>query len=258
MRTTVAIVNEQGSDFSFEEVRARRPARRRGAGADRRDRAVPHRHRRCATSLPAEMFPRVFGHEGAGVVEEVGARRQRASTVGDHVVLSLRSCRACARCERRPGGLLRAARMMLNYMGMRMDGSTTLHPRRRARVYGSFFGQSSFARHAHRLRRQRASSSTQSLDLTQSAPYGCGFQTGAGAVLNVLRARPERQPGRVRRGRGRPRRDRGRGGRRASAPIIAVDLLAEPARRRPSAYGAIGGQPGRARRRLGSSTGSRS
>ena len=39
--------------------------------------------------LPAEMFPRVFGHEGAGVVEEVGADITGIA-VGDHVVLSLR------------------------------------------------------------------------------------------------------------------------------------------------------------------------
>ena len=30
--------------------------------------------------LPAEMFPNVFGHEGAGVVEAVGAGGQRASS----------------------------------------------------------------------------------------------------------------------------------------------------------------------------------
>ena len=30
-----------------------------------------------------------------------------------------------------------------------------------------------------------------SLDLTRIAPYGCGFQTGAGAVLNVLQPGPD-------------------------------------------------------------------
>ena len=48
--------------------------------------------------LPVEMFPRVFGHEGAGVVEKVGADVQGVE-VGDHVVLSFDSCGACERCR---------------------------------------------------------------------------------------------------------------------------------------------------------------
>src|SRR3712207_3330628 len=49
-------------------------------------------------SLPAEMFPRVLGHEGAGVVEAVGAD-VKGIEVGDHVVLSQRSCRSCGPCR---------------------------------------------------------------------------------------------------------------------------------------------------------------
>ena len=49
--------------------------------------------------LPAEMFPNVFGHEGAGVVEEVGAG-VRGLEPGDHVVMSFRSCRDCAKCHK--------------------------------------------------------------------------------------------------------------------------------------------------------------
>ena len=52
-------------------------------------------------------------------------------------------------------------------------------------VHGSFFGQSSFATHALAY----ASNTVKvddGLDLTVAAPLGCGIQTGAGAVLNVL------------------------------------------------------------------------
>lgn len=50
---------------------------------------------------------------------------------------------------------------------------------------GSFFGQSSFSHHtvAHE---DNTVVVDPTRDLTTLGPYGCGFQTGAGAVLNVL------------------------------------------------------------------------
>ncbi len=95
--------------------------------------------------LPAEMFPNVFGHEGAGVVEEVGAG-VRGLEVGDHVVMSFRSCRDCAKCQAGLVGYCDQT-LLLNYMGMRMDGSSRIS-RDGAPLFGNFFGQSSLAAHA--------------------------------------------------------------------------------------------------------------
>ncbi|HYF73281.1 MAG TPA: zinc-binding dehydrogenase, partial [Nocardioides sp.] len=78
--------------------------------------------------------------------------------------------------------------LMLNYMGFRMDGSTS-YSRESGAVYGHFFGQSSFAQHAVAL----ASSVVvvdRDLDLTRIAPYGCGFMAGSGSVLNVAQPEP--------------------------------------------------------------------
>ena len=75
--------------------------------------------------------------------------------------------------------------LLLNYMGMRMDGSTSLRATATP-VFGSFFGQSSLAAHALAYADNCVSVDPE-LDLTLLAPYGCGFQTGAGTVLNVLR-----------------------------------------------------------------------
>jgi len=185
MRTTVAIVNEQGQDFTFEEMEI---------GGPRADEVLVrivatglcHTDITMRTMLPPEMFPNVFGHEGAGVVEEVGAD-VAGIVVGDHVVLSLRSCRNCAKCRAGLVGYCESS-LMLNYMGMRMDGSTT-YSRDGSPVFGSFFGQSSFAEHAIAYA-DNIIVVDRSLDLTKIAPYGCGFQTGAGAVLNVLRPGP--------------------------------------------------------------------
>jgi aryl-alcohol dehydrogenase len=181
MRTTVAVVNEQGGDFSLEEVEIDGP---------RADEVLVrvvatglcHTDIHLKGYLPAEMFPHVFGHEGAGVVEEVGAD-VTGIDVGDHVVLSFRSCRSCAACIGGQVGYCESS-LVLNYLGMRLDGSTT-YRRDGAPVFGSFFGQSSLSQHAIAYA-DNCVVVDRAVDLTLVAPYGCGFQTGAGTVLNVL------------------------------------------------------------------------
>ena len=185
MRTTVAIVEQQGGDFVLDEVDLDDP---------RPDEVLVrivatglcHTDLTLRGFLPPEMFPNVFGHEGAGVVEEVGADVSGLE-VGDHVVLSFRSCRACARCAAGEVGYCDST-LLLNYMGLRMDGSTTMS-RDGSPVFGSFFGQSSLARHVLAYA-DNCVVVDRSLDLTRLAPYGCGYQTGAGTVLNVLRPGP--------------------------------------------------------------------
>lgn len=174
-------MDEQGGDFVLQEVELEKPrddevlVRIVAAG-------LCHTDLSLRDSLPPEFFPRVFGHEGAGVVEQVGSAVEGIA-VGDHVLLSYRSCRACPRCEAGQIGLCDNA-LVLNYLGFRMDGSTT-HSRDGVPVYGSFFGQSSFAQHAIAYA-DNCVVVDPDLDLTLLAPYGCGFQTGAGTVLNVL------------------------------------------------------------------------
>ncbi|WGY00023.1 zinc-binding dehydrogenase [Nocardioides sp. QY071] len=56
-------------------------------------------------------------------------------------------------------------------------------------VFGSFFGQSSLARHALAYA-DNCVVVDKRLDLTRLAPFACGFQTGAGTVLNVLDPAP--------------------------------------------------------------------
>ena len=186
MRTTVAVVNEQGGDFSLEEVELEGP---------RSDEVLVrivatglcHTDIHLKGFLPAEMFPNVFGHEGAGVVEAVGAD-VAGIEVGDHVVLSFRSCGSCPSCSAGMVGYCEQS-LLINYMGLRLDGSTT-YSRDGAPVFGSFFGQSSLSAHAIAYA-DNCVVVDRSVDLTRVAPYGCGFQTGAGTVLNVLRPGPD-------------------------------------------------------------------
>ena len=127
-------------------------------------------------------FPVVFGHEGAGVVEQVGGGVERVRP-GDAVVMSYRSCRTCAECAAgRPFYCARFA--ALNAGGVRPDGSATMRANGRP-VHGSFFGQSSFATHALAYE-DNVVVVGGDVDLTVAAPFGCSVLTGAGTVMNVL------------------------------------------------------------------------
>lgn len=146
----------------------------------------------CHTDLtvgamfPPEFFPRVLGHEGAGVVVETGPGVDSVKT-GDHVVMSFHACRACANCADLGPGYC-SETLMLNYMGMRADGSTTYRQGDKP-VFGSFFGQSSFGEFAI-AHSENLVVVDPGLDLKRLGPYGCSFQTGAGTVFNVLGTTP--------------------------------------------------------------------
>ncbi|WP_183096335.1 NAD(P)-dependent alcohol dehydrogenase [Nocardioides stalactiti] len=190
MQTTVALAagpfTATEHEFVFTEVELDDPrpdevlVRVVATGLCHTDLTVP-------TMLPAEMFPTVLGHEGAGVVEAVGSE-VTGIEVGDHVVMSFRSCGACGPCGAGDVGYCEQ-NILLNYMGMRPDGSTTMR-RGEETVFGSFFGQSSFARHSLAYA-DNCVVVPKDLDLALLAPYGCGFQTGAGTVLEVLKPTPD-------------------------------------------------------------------
>jgi aryl-alcohol dehydrogenase len=133
-------------------------------------------------SFPTPM-PVVLGHEGAGVVEEVGAAVTRVRP-GDRVALSYASCGHCRTCASgRPyycGDFFTR-----NFGAARPDGSTALSRDGRP-VHSHFFGQSSFATGAVVPERSLVKL-PDDVPFEVVAPFGCGVQTGAGAVINVLR-----------------------------------------------------------------------
>jgi len=127
--------------------------------------------------------PLVLGHEGAGVVEMTG-KKVKGVRPGDHVVLSYQSCGKCPPC--RSGRPARCRRFYeLNFGFQRPDGSNALEP---SGVRGHFMGQSSFASHVLATERNMVKV-PRKLPLKFLAPLGCGLQTGAGTILNMLRVR---------------------------------------------------------------------
>lgn len=130
--------------------------------------------------------PIVLGHEGAGVVEEIGAGVSSLK-VGDHVVLSGGSCGQCPSCRAARPTYCRDA-MRLAFGGQRVDGSSPLS-QNGARIGGSFFAQSSFATHAI-VPERSAVKVDHAVPLHLLGPLGCGIITGAGAVIEAFRLRP--------------------------------------------------------------------
>jgi aryl-alcohol dehydrogenase len=146
----------------------------------------------CHTDLAARdqhipfPLPGVLGHEGAGVVEKVGSRVTKVEP-GDHVALSWTSCGACPACKSGNDPCCHNF-LALNFGGCRCDGTTTMKQGDKV-VHGNFFGQSSFANYAL-AGEGNLVKVPKDIPLEILGPMGCGIQTGAGAVINSLNARP--------------------------------------------------------------------
>jgi aryl-alcohol dehydrogenase len=141
----------------------------------------------CHTDLSASQqnfnnpLPAVLGHEGAGIIKQVGDGVKNFQ-IGDHVVMSYSSCGRCAKCL--TGHLYACERMVeLNFHGVMEDGTQRLH--QDGQDLANFFGQSSFATHAI-VNERNLVKVDKDVDLRLLAPLGCGIQTGAGAVLNTF------------------------------------------------------------------------
>jgi aryl-alcohol dehydrogenase len=132
-------------------------------------------------------LPIILGHEGAGVIDAVGAG-VTAFAVGDRVALSYDSCGHCPNCHAQAPQYC-AEIGLRNFAGVSAAMLPPLRTADGAPVFGNFFGQSSFAPFAIAHGRNVVKI-PDALPFHLAAPLGCGMQTGAGAVLNTL-AGPE-------------------------------------------------------------------
>ncbi|MGY0020105.1 alcohol dehydrogenase catalytic domain-containing protein [Streptomyces sp. YJ-C3] len=143
----------------------------------------------CPTDLATRRAlgdrPAVLGHEGCGIVERLGADVDTLG-LGDRVVISFASCGRCGQCRAGHPAYCDLA-SALNASGRRLDGSPTIRVGDEP-VFGAHFGQSSFA--AAALTDARSCVPVGDVPPEVAAPLGCGFLTGAGAVLNVLQPGP--------------------------------------------------------------------
>ena len=131
--------------------------------------------------------PIITGHEGAGVVEAIGAGVTSVA-VGDHVCMSFDSCGACRPCA--AGNPAYCDEFMArNLSGRNIDGGAGVTDADGADVLGRWFGQSSFATYAIGTARNVVPVD-KDLPLEQLGPLGCGVQTGAGSILVAMDVQP--------------------------------------------------------------------
>jgi len=135
---------------------------------------------------PEGLFPVIFGHEGAGVVQEVGPGVTSVAP-GDHVILLYTpECRACKSCLSRKTNLCTAIRATQG-QGLMPDGTS------RFSIGGKkihhYMGCSTFANHTVLPEIALAK-------VRKDAPFdkicyiGCGVTTGVGAVLFTAKVEP--------------------------------------------------------------------
>ncbi len=129
-----------------------------------------------------EQLPSIFGHEAAGIVEEVGGAVTRLSK-GDKVMLTpLPSCGNCYYCVRSEFSLCVDGQ---NFMtGLRADGSTPLS--RGGQDVFQGFGLAGWGEYAL-IDEGRAIKVPEDTPLEIACVIGCAIQTGVGAVLNTAK-----------------------------------------------------------------------
>ncbi|MFN2629033.1 MAG: zinc-binding dehydrogenase [Gaiellaceae bacterium] len=132
---------------------------------------------------PSGYAPTVLGHEGAGVVERIGAGVGSLAP-GDHVVtLFSPQCRECIHCRDPRTNLCLAIREQQN-QGFLPDGTTRLS--REGEQVRHFMGTSTFAEYTVMPEIALAKVSPEA-PLNRACLFACGLSTGLGAAMNTAK-----------------------------------------------------------------------
>ena len=186
MKVEAAVAFEAGKPLSIEEVDLAGPkdgevlVEIKATGICHTD------HFTLSGADPEGLFPCILGHEGAGVVVEVGSGVKSLSA-GDHVIpLYIPECRECEYCLSGRSNLCQAIRATQG-KGVMPDGSSRFSLK--GKMLHHYMGTSTFANYTVLPEIALAK-------IREDAPFekvcyiGCGVTTGIGAVINTAKVRP--------------------------------------------------------------------
>jgi len=135
---------------------------------------------------PEGIFPSILGHEGAGIVREIGPEVKSVS-VGDHVIpLYIAECGSCEYCENPKTNLCQAVRSTQG-KGLMPDGTSRFSLNNKP-IY-HYMGTSTFSNFTV-LPEISLAKINKSAPLDKVCLLGCGITTGIGAVLNTAKVEP--------------------------------------------------------------------
>ena len=184
MKTNAAVLWRQGDPWSVEEIELDPPqtgevrVRIAAAGLCHSD-----EHVRCADGV--SYLPLIGGHEGAGVIEEVGPGVTELA-VGDHVVFSfIPACGRCKWCSTGRANLCDYGRFLMQ--GGAIAGGFRAHARTADLGMMTMVGAFAEQTVVHETSIVKIDSD---IPLPQAALLGCAVPTGWGSSVNIGRVRP--------------------------------------------------------------------
>ena len=186
MKIRAAVAFEAGRPLEIEEVDLEGP--RQGECLVRLvATGVCHTDAYTLSGADAEgLFPVVLGHEGAGVVEEIGPG-VRGLEVGDHVIpLYTAECRECKFCLSGKTNLCGRVRETQG-RGVMPDGTSRLS--HQGKMLHHYMGTSTFGEYTV-VPEVSLAKIRKDAPLDKVCLLGCGVTTGIGAVLNTAKVEP--------------------------------------------------------------------
>ncbi len=186
MKTRAAVAWEAGQPLAIEEVDLEGP---RAGEVLVRILATGVCHTDAFTLSgddPEGLFPAILGHEGGGIVEEVGAGVTSVKP-GDHVIpLYTPECGVCKFCRSGRTNLCQAIRVTQG-KGLMPDGTSRFS--RNGKMIHHYMGTSTFSEYTV-LPEIALAKINKAAPLDKVCLLGCGITTGIGAVLNTAKVWP--------------------------------------------------------------------